>query len=141
MQKMKSVLGYRLIPIPSYRQILFNRTFQTHCIYLCWQEWLRQTIKSRKWAKYNFVIRYSARKQNKNMKRLFFLWKLNPCQIFFSYPSVTEFQPLTRFPCLPIIRNNRISTDNHKFNQGRLSYIMKIQILPRIVPVRNCQFI
>ena len=31
MEKMTSVLGYRLIPSPSYRQILFNRTFQTHC--------------------------------------------------------------------------------------------------------------
>ena len=32
MVKMTYVLGYRLIPSPSCRQILFNRTFQTHCI-------------------------------------------------------------------------------------------------------------
>ena len=31
MDKMTSVLGYRLLPSPSYRQILFNRTFGTHC--------------------------------------------------------------------------------------------------------------
>ena len=32
MAKMPYVLGYRQIPSPSYGQILFNWTFQTHCI-------------------------------------------------------------------------------------------------------------
>ena len=35
MEKMPSVLGYRWIPSPSYRQILFNWIFQTHCRKQC----------------------------------------------------------------------------------------------------------
>ena len=35
MDKMTSVLGYRLLPSPSYWQILFNWTFGTRCICNC----------------------------------------------------------------------------------------------------------